>query len=83
MEKVKDLKPLQDCGNYTDNKKENDYKNYLNIATKKSEGGEDYEDWMEDELYDDLKNNIKENEEEDKKQVDIKNQEVKNRKWKR
>ena len=75
MEKVKNLEPLQDCGNYTDNTKENDYKNYLNIATKKSNGEEGYEDWMDEQLYGDLNSNIKDNEVEGEKQADIKNQE--------
>lgn len=75
MKKVKELQPLQDCGNYTDNTKENDYKNYLNIATKKSNGEEGYEDWMDEQLYGDLNSNIKDNEAEGEKQADIKNQE--------
>ena len=77
MEKVKELQPLQDCENYTDNTKENDYKNYLNIATKKSNGEEGYEDWMDEQLYGDLDSNIKDNEVEGKKQADIKKQEEK------
>ena len=74
MEKIKDSQSLQDCGNYTDNTKENDYANYLKIAVSKTNGDTEIEDWMDNELYDGFKENLNRNEEDSAAQIETSNE---------